>query len=238
MSALNEKDPKIIVALDFAVEKEADALVEKLDPNLCRVKIGKEMFTRFGPEMVKRYQNKGFGVFLDLKFHDIPNTVSRAVAGAADLGVWMVNVHALGGPKMLEEARKALEPFGKDRPLLTAVTVLTSMDDAQLRAVGINSPVEEQVLRLATLAHDCGLDGVVSSAREVPLLKSKINNFKFVTPGIRPKWSATNDQIRIVTPSDALKNGSSYLVIGRPITKHEDPLKALSLIQDEINGIN
>ncbi|WP_274968001.1 orotidine-5'-phosphate decarboxylase [Succinimonas amylolytica] len=232
------KDPRIIVALDFATEREADALVARLDPARARLKIGKEMFTRFGPEMVRRYQGQGFEIFLDLKFHDIPNTVARAVAGAAELGVWMVNVHAMGGEKMMTMAAEALQEFGKDRPKLIAVTVLTSMDASQLSGVGIMDTVENEVTRLAVLARNSGLDGVVSSAREAGIIRKSIpGEFLIVTPGIRPKWAETNDQIRIVTPADALRGGSDYLVIGRPITRSQDPLEALRLISEEIEAV-
>lgn len=231
-------DPKVIVALDFATEAQALKLVDGLDPTMCRLKVGKEMFTHMGPSFVKSLENRGFGVFLDLKFHDIPNTVARAVAAAADLGVWMVNVHASGGPRMMEVAVKALEPYGAKRPLLTAVTVLTSMDEEQLRAVGITCPLEEQVLRLATLTRDCGLDGVVCSAREAAMLRQHLGqDFKLVTPGIRPRNAELGDQIRVVTPADAIKLGSSYLVMGRPITKALDPIAALKAVNAELAGL-
>lgn len=231
-------DPKVIVALDFATEAQALKLVDGLDPTMCRLKVGKEMFTHMGPSFVKSLENRGFGVFLDLKFHDIPNTVARAVAVAADLGVWMVNVHASGGPRMMEAAVKALEPYGAKRPLLTAVTVLTSMDEEQLRAVGITCPLEEQVLRLATLTRDCGLDGVVCSAREAAMLRQHLGqDFKLVTPGIRPRNAEVGDQIRVVTPADAIKLGSSYLVMGRPITKALDPIAALKAVNAELAGL-
>lgn len=231
-------DPKVIVALDFATEAQALKLVDGLDPTMCRLKVGKEMFTHMGPSFVKSLENRGFGVFLDLKFHDIPNTVARAVAAAADLGVWMVNVHASGGPRMMEAAVKALEPYGAKRPLLTAVTVLTSMDEEQLRAVGITCPLEEQVLRLATLTRDCGLDGVVCSAREAAMLRQHLGqDFKLVTPGIRPRNAEVGDQIRVVTPADAIKLGSSYLVMGRPITKAPDPIAALKAVNAELAGL-
>ena len=230
--------PKVIVALDFATEAQALKLVDGLDPTMCRLKVGKEMFTHMGPSFVKSLENRGFGVFLDLKFHDIPNTVARAVVAAADLGVWMVNVHASGGPRMMEAAVKALEPYGAKRPLLTAVTVLTSMDEEQLRAVGITCPLEEQVLRLATLTRDCGLDGVVCSAREAAMLRQHLGqDFKLVTPGIRPRNAEVGDQIRVVTPADAIKLGSSYLVIGRPITKALDPIAALKVVNAELAGL-
>ena len=231
-------DPKVIVALDFATEAQALKLVDGLDPTMCRLKVGKEMFTHMGPSFVKNLENRGFGVFLDLKFHDIPNTVARAVAAAADLGVWMVNVHASGGPRMMEAAAKALEPYGAKRPLLTAVTVLTSMDEEQLRAVGITCPLEEQVLRLATLTRDCGLDGVVCSAREAAMLRQHLGqDFKLVTPGIRPRNAEVGDQIRVVTPADTIKLGSSYLVMGRPITKAPDPIAALKAVNAELAGL-
>lgn len=231
-------DPKVIVALDFATEAQALKLVDGLDPTMCRLKVGKEMFTHMGPSFVKNLENRGFGVFLDLKFHDIPNTVARAVAAAADLGVWMVNVHASGGPRMMEAAAKALEPYGAKRPLLTAVTVLTSMDEEQLRAVGITCPLEEQVLRLATLTRYCGLDGVVCSAREAAMLRQHLGqDFKLVTPGIRPRNAEVGDQIRVVTPAEAIKLGSSYLVMGRPITKAPDPIAALKAVNAELAGL-
>ncbi|MBQ3774965.1 MAG: orotidine-5'-phosphate decarboxylase [Ruminobacter sp.] len=236
---MSNVDPKVIVALDFEKEAEAMNLVSGLAAGECRLKVGKEMFTRFGPQFVTRLNNMGFEVFLDLKFHDIPNTVARAVAAAADLGVWMVNVHTSGGPKMMEAAVKSLESFGSDRPLLTGVTVLTSMDEEQLRSIGITVDVNQQVSRLATLARDCGLDGVVCSAREAAMLRSSLGSeFKLVTPGIRPKTADAGDQIRIVTPEDALKNGSSYLVIGRPITRAENPLEALRAINESIRNID
>lgn len=232
---MSNQDPKVIVALDFDNEKAADQLVEQLVPEQCKLKIGKEMFTRFGPGLVKKFQSKGFDIFLDLKFHDIPNTVAKAVAAAADLGVWMVNVHALGGPKMLEAAVKSLEAFGDKRPLLTAVTILTSMDQAQLSSVGIETELRSQVLRLATLAQDSGVDGVVCSAQEASMLRAKLAEpFKLVTPGIRPSGSDVGDQVRIVTPKDAIELGSSYLVVGRPITKAADPLAVLKAINSEI----
>ncbi len=230
----NKFEPKVIVALDFEKEQDALALVDRVLPSDCRLKVGKEMFTRFGPSFVEKLQNKGFEVFLDLKFHDIPNTVAKAVAAAADLGVWMVNVHASGGRKMMEAARNELERFSK-RPLLIAVTVLTSMDEDTLKSVGINSSIDDEVLRLARLTQESGLDGVVCSAREAPILRKNVNdNFKLITPGIRPKGSEVGDQVRIVTPVDAINNGSNYLVIGRPITKASDPLAVLKGINADL----
>lgn len=231
-------DPKIIVALDFPSQEPALALVDSLNPELCRLKVGKELFTRFGPSLVEALQSRGFDVFLDLKFHDIPNTTSAAVAAAADLGVWMVNVHASGGARMMEACRTRLEAYGAERPLLIAVTVLTSMGAEDLQGIGITASPAEQVSRLAELTASCGLDGVVCSAQEAPILKRERGaGFKLVTPGIRPLSAAKGDQQRVMTPSDALKAGSDYLVIGRPITQAADPLAALEEIHREIMAV-
>lgn len=224
----------IIVALDFANEKEALALVEQLEPGRCRLKVGKELFTRSGPELVKNLVKKNFDVFLDLKFHDIPNTVARACQAGADLGVWMINVHAMGGRKMLEAAREAL-PANNSNPKLIAVTVLTSMGADDLKEIGINHSPAQHVKHLATLTHDCGLDGVVCSPQEIALLREDLDsNFELITPGIRPAWSATGDQKRIMTPAEAMQAGSNYLVIGRPITQAEHPMQALEKIEMEL----
>lgn len=231
-------DPKIIVALDFPSRDPALALVDQLDPKKCRLKVGKELFTRSGPQLVEALQGRGFEVFLDLKFHDIPNTTSAAVAAAADLGVWMVNVHASGGEKMMTACRERLEPFGADKPLLIAVTVLTSMTAEDLTGIGIPNSPEAQVSRLATLTRNCGLDGVVCSAQEAPRLKKEQGaEFQLITPGIRPLTADKGDQQRIMTPSDALKAGSDYLVIGRPITQAADPLAALEAIHAEVASV-
>jgi len=228
-------NPRIIVALDFPSEKPALALVDQLDPAKCRLKVGKELFTRSGPELVRALMGRGFDVFLDLKFHDIPNTTAAAVAAAADLGVWMVNVHASGGEKMMTACRERLELFGQDRSMLIAVTVLTSMGADDLAGIGISGSPEAQVSRLATLTRNCGLDGVVCSAQEAPALKAEQGtDFKLITPGIRPLSSDKGDQQRIMTPTDALKAGSDYLVIGRPITRAADPLAALEAIHGEV----
>jgi len=231
-------DPKIIVALDFPSQDPALALVDQLDPKKCRLKVGKELFTRSGPQLVEALQGRGFEVFLDLKFHDIPNTTSAAVAAAADLGVWMVNVHASGGEKMMTACRERLEPYGKDKPLLIAVTVLTSMTAEDLAGIGIPNSPEAQVSRLATLTRNSGLDGVVCSAQEAPRLKKEQGEeFQLVTPGIRPLTADKGDQQRIMTPTDALKAGSDYLVIGRPITQAPDPLAALEAIHAEVLSV-
>ena len=232
---MSEKSP-IIVALDFPASGPALSLAEQLDPALCRVKVGKELFTREGPVLVKALVNAGFDVFLDLKFHDIPNTVGAAVAAAAELGVWMVNVHASGGPRMMEAARTALDPLGADAPLLTAVTVLTSMEQPELMQVGVTRALEEQVSELALLAEKCGMDGVVCSARETSMLRKLVNSeFCLVTPGIRPADSEQGDQRRVATPTQAMANGSDYLVIGRPITRADSPLDALKQIAAEVS---
>ncbi|MCG8413250.1 MAG: orotidine-5'-phosphate decarboxylase [Pseudomonadales bacterium] len=221
-------DKPIIIALDFETDEEALALLDKLDPALCRVKIGKELFTACGPQFVRTVVGRGFDVFLDLKFHDIPNTVARAAARAADLGVWMMNIHAAGGMAMMEETRKTLEAFGNDRPHLIAVTVLTSLSQEDLTAIGLNCTPQEQVLRLARLSRQAGLDGVVCSAAETSALRSEIgDDFLLVTPGIRRPEDATGDQKRVVGPAEAMANGSSYLVVGRPITRAASPLQAL-----------
>jgi orotidine-5'-phosphate decarboxylase len=231
-------DPRIIVALDFAAQEDALALVARLDPKLCRLKVGKELFTAAGPVLVEKLNERGFEVFLDLKFHDIPNTVASACKAAAKLGVWMVNVHALGGRRMMEAAREALEGAAK-RPRLIAVTVLTSMGQADLNELGIPGEPRETVLRLAQLTQASGLDGVVCSAQEAALLRQQLGaGFCLVTPGIRPAAASQDDQVRIVTPAEAIRLGSDYLVIGRPITKAADPLQVLQQINLEINGVN
>ncbi|MBU3005196.1 orotidine-5'-phosphate decarboxylase [Paraglaciecola arctica] len=228
-------DPKIVVALDFDELKKAKNFIDRIEPQQCRLKIGKEMFTHFGPSFVEYLTAKDFDVFLDLKFHDIPNTVSKACQAAADLGVWMVNVHASGGPKMMELAKEGLQRFGEKQPLLIAVTVLTSMDQAQLSAIGVNSTPQEHVLKLAKLTHACGLDGVVCSAQEAVMLKSNIaKDFTLVTPGIRPQGAALGDQMRVMTPKQAIQAGSDYLVIGRPITQSADPLQTLVEINSSL----
>lgn len=224
-------DPKVVIALDYDNKQQALAFIEQLDPSSCRLKIGKEMFTHFGPEFVKLIVDKGFDVFLDLKFHDIPNTVAKAVKAAADLGVWMVNVHASGGRRMMEAAKAILEPYGDKAPLLIAVTVLTSMDQTDLAELGIELTPAEQVKRLALLTKSSGLDGVVCSSHEAEQLKALLGkSFKLVTPGIRPAGSDAGDQRRIKTPKQAIESGSDYLVIGRPITQAEDPVAVLNEI--------
>lgn len=228
------KDPHIIVALDFSSTEQALSLVKKLDPMLCRVKIGKELFTAAGPTIVEKLMSKGFDVFLDLKFHDIPNTVANACRVAADLGVWMINVHALGGRKMLVAARDAL-PLGGAK--LVAVTLLTSIGPDDLESIGLNNEPGKVVQELAWLAHSCGLDGVVCSALEAAQLRQTMGTgFCLVTPGIRPIDALTDDQSRIATPQMAIQNGADYLVIGRPISQAADPLLMLQLLNKAIEA--
>ena len=227
----------IIIALDFENENEALALLDSLDPEQCRVKIGKELFTACGPQFVREVIAKDFDVFLDLKFHDIPNTVARAAKRAADLGVWMMNVHASGGRAMMEQAQQALDEFGTNKPLLIGVTVLTSLGAEDVAEIGYASTPQEQVLRLASLTKDSGLDGVVCSAAETAVLRQTIGDeFLLVTPGIRRPEDATGDQKRVVGPAEAMADGSSYLVVGRPITRAENPLSALAAFNSAIAG--
>lgn len=220
----------IIVALDAKSQYDALTIVEQLDPSLCRVKVGKELFTHEGPSVVKNLQDKGFEVFLDLKFHDIPNTTAQAVCAAADLGVWMVNVHASGGRKMMETCVERLKA-GNYKTQLIAVTVLTSMGCEDLRDIGLDIEPVEHVKRLAKLTQESGLDGVVCSAQEAKILRDMLGQeFALVTPGIRPEGSNADDQKRIVTPRQAMLDGSTHLVIGRPITKAENPIEMLKSI--------
>lgn len=226
----------IVIALDYNRAEAALALADQLDPAQCRLKVGKELFTHAGPELVKSLHQRGFDVFLDLKFHDIPNTVAKAVAAAADLGVWMVNVHAQGGSKMMNAARESLISYGKDKPLLIAVTILTSMSAEDLAELGLPEP-KIMVPKLAKMAADAGLDGVVSSAQEAAMIKDICGaQFATVTPGIRPAGSAQGDQQRILTPEQAVAQGADYLVIGRPITQHENPLAELNRIYQQLHG--
>ncbi len=232
-------EKRIIVALDFNSSKLALDMADSLDPDSCRLKIGKELFTACGPELVKQVQDRGFDVFLDLKFHDIPNTVAKAVSVAGQLGVWMLNVHASGGQSMMQAAREALAEFGKGRPKLIAVTVLTSLAQADLSQIGIDCSPQEQVNKLANLARDSGLDGVVCSAAETRLLRAQLpNDFCLVTPGIRRAEDASGDQKRILGPAEAISSGSDYLVVGRPITQASSPNDALKEFNLAIAGIH
>ena len=227
---------RIIVPLDFNTSEQALQLVEKLQPDLCRLKVGKELFTKAGPALVEKLIKKDFDIFLDLKFHDIPTTVAKACAVAADLGVWMLNVHASGGSEMMSLAREEIEKKSH-RPLLIGVTILTSINQQALSELGIQCSVAEQVMRLAQLTSDAGLDGVVCSAHEVKMLRDNLGEeFKLVTPGIRPGGSSNDDQKRVMTPGQAINAGSDYLVIGRPITQAADPAQALTDINEEISA--
>jgi orotidine-5'-phosphate decarboxylase len=232
-SKSNTNDPKIIVALDYADAASALKLVYQLDPALCRLKVGKELFTAVGPQFIEELTRENFGVFLDLKFHDIPNTVAKACSAASNLGVWMLNVHASGGLEMMQAAHQAVSN-SDTKPLIIAVTVLTSMNQTSLNQIGIQTELATHVLNLAKLTQQAGLDGVVCSALEATALRSQLgNDFCLVTPGIRPAHTNPDDQSRVVTPADALKNGASYLVIGRPITQAANPLKVLEAIHTE-----
>lgn len=220
----------VIVALDYPSADEALALVDQLSPGACRLKVGKQLFTLAGPDFVRGLATRGFDVFLDLKFHDIPNTVASACAAAAELGVWMVNVHASGGRRMMQAAREAV-PSGEGSPLLIAVSVLTSMTQEDLAETGVTVPIVEHVAHLSALAYDCGLDGMVCSAEEAGLLRDRFGEqFHRVTPGIRTAGSDAGDQRRVMTPERALSAGADFLVIGRSITGADDPAKALAAI--------
>jgi orotidine-5'-phosphate decarboxylase len=228
-------DPRVIVALDFPQAAPALALASRLDPKLCRVKVGKELYTAAGPALIEQLRGAGFEIFLDLKYHDIPNTVAAACRAAAELGVWMVNVHALGGRAMMSAARDAIGQAAS-KPRLIAVTVLTSMGAGDLRDVGLEGDPKQAVSRLASLAQACKLDGVVCSPQEAPYLRELCGGgFTLVTPGVRPAAAAKDDQERVATPRQAVAGGADYLVIGRPVTRAEDPLAALRAILDDIS---
>ena len=232
---MNQHNPRVIVALDYPSADKAMAFVDRVTPQSCALKVGKELFTRSGPSFVEQLVKKGFRVFLDLKYHDIPNTVARACAAAADLGVWMMNVHALGGRRMMEAGAESIAN-SEHKPLLIAVTVLTSMSAEDLAEIGINESPADMVRKLAALTRESGLDGVVCSAHEASVLKQDNGpEFQLVTPGIRPAGSDAGDQRRIMTPAEAMQAGSDYLVIGRPITGAEEPLAVLDTINTEIS---
>ncbi|HUP29632.1 MAG TPA: orotidine-5'-phosphate decarboxylase [Usitatibacter sp.] len=229
---------RVIVPLDFADAEAALAFAARLEPKLCRVKVGKELFVASGPAVVHALQERGFEVFLDLKFHDIPNTVAGACRAAARLGVWMMNVHASGGEAMMRAAREAIEGVARP-PLLIGVTILTSLAEPDLQRVGFSGAVEENVERLARLTRACGLDGVVCSAQEAPSIRRATgDDFTLVTPGIRLEGAAADDQSRVVTPREAVRLGANYLVIGRPITRAPDPAGTLESIRLSLEGAN
>ncbi len=229
-------DTPVVVALDYPSAAPALDLAAQLSPELCRLKVGKELFTRCGPGLVETLQNQGYEIFLDLKFHDIPNTVAGAVRAAAELGVWMVNVHASGGRRMMEAAAEVLAGM-EQKPLLIGVTVLTSMSDQDLAELGYTESAAQRVLRLAALAADCGLDGVVCSALEAPQLRAaRGSDFCLVTPGIRLAGDDAGDQRRVVTPADAIARGADYLVVGRSVTGAAEPLAALQRVHAELSN--
>lgn len=230
-----QESSRIIVALDHAAEAPALELVERLDPSRCRLKVGKALFTRLGPSFVEALHKRGFEVFLDLKFHDIPNTVAEACAAAAEIGVWMVNVHVSGGARMIRSARERLDRMAR-RPLLVGVTLLTSLGEQDLQAIGCPGEPTARVLQLAELGHAAGLDGVVCSPLEAASVRiARGPGFVLVTPGIRPAGSSPDDQTRVMSPREALAAGADYLVIGRPITAAPDPLAALAAIEDSLS---
>jgi len=234
--ASKASDPRIIVALDFPGRVAAEEFAARLDPALCRLKVGKELFTAAGPDLVVRLVQRGFDVFLDLKFHDIPQTAARACRAAAALGVWMINVHASGGRRMLEAVREAV-PATAQAPHLIGVTVLTSLGDADLAEIGIAAPAADQALRLAHLVDDCGLDGVVCSAREARAIRAATGgDFMLVTPGIRQAGAPPDDQRRTASAAEAIAAGSDFLVVGRPVTEAVDPIAALRELQREAQG--
>ncbi|MDP2929196.1 MAG: orotidine-5'-phosphate decarboxylase [Candidatus Omnitrophota bacterium] len=235
---MNPQD-RLIVALDVDTKEKALDLVEKLKNDVKTFKVGSELFTSCGPEILAIIKNNGCGIFLDLKFHDIPNTVAKAVIAATRLGVSLINVHASGGYEMMKKAVQAVAAEAKrlkmDPPKVIAVTVLTSMDENGLKKIGIDDTMEKQVLRLATLAKEAGMDGVVASPFEAKLIRKEAgDDFIIVTPGVRPEWAAVNDQKRIATPKEAVLNGANYIVVGRPITEAPDPLDAAKRILEEI----
>lgn len=238
MNDIATTGPRVIVALDYADAMRAREFVSRVTPQQCRLKVGKELFTSAGPDFVRFLVDHDFDVFLDLKYHDIPNTVAAACRAAAGLGVWMLNVHALGGRRMLEAAREALSATARP-PLLVAVTILTSLDASDLEMIGLDGTTEEHVLRLARLARQCGLDGVVCSSRETLLLREQFGgDFQLVTPGIRPAGSRLDDQRRVMTPVEAINSGSTYLVIGRPVTRADDPAGVLLTINSELAALS
>jgi len=237
MNLKHVEGPRVIVALDFPDGEKALQFVHRLPPGSCRLKVGKELFTSAGPALVRELVALQHDVFLDLKFHDIPNTVARACEAAAQLGVWMLNVHASGGRRMMEAAVAALDGSAARRPLLIGVTVLTSMGPEDLAEVGVQADPAAQVERLAKLAKTAGLDGVVCSPREAARLRSSLGDeFVLVTPGVRPAGASRDDQTRVMTPADAIRDGAGYLVIGRPVTQAPDPVAALDAINAEIRA--
>ncbi|MGB2630363.1 MAG: orotidine-5'-phosphate decarboxylase [Candidatus Omnitrophota bacterium] len=236
-----EAKDRLIVALDVDSTPEAEKLIEVLSPEADIFKVGIAPFTGYGEKILGKLREKGKKVFLDLKFHDIPNTVRNAARIAAKHGVFMMNFHCLGGKSMLEAARKGAEEgsasSGHEKPLLLGVTILTSMTEADLQALGMAGGIEEKVMELAALAKNCGLNGVVASAKETRLIKSSLGKgFLVVTPGVRPTWAAAGDQKRVLTPKQAVAEGADYIVVGRPIIHADDPAEAARKIVEEIGS--
>tara|TARA_B100000035_G_C21036854_1_gene571524 strand:- start:4299 stop:4988 length:690 start_codon:yes stop_codon:yes gene_type:complete len=227
-------DSKVIVALDFSSLNETEVFLKKIKGQNCRIKVGKELFTKEGPNAIKLIQHYGFEVFLDLKFHDIPNTVSNAIKASCNLGVWMVNVHASGGKQMMIAAREAVET-SSHKPILIAVTILTSFDNSSYQELGFKNELQEQIAYLAKMSEKSGMDGIVCSANDVPSIKPLVKEkFQFITPGIRVA-NSNDDQKRVATPENAISNGSNYLVIGRPVTLSDDPATMIEKINQSIN---
>jgi len=227
-------DSKVIVALDFSSLNETEIFLKKIKGQNCRLKVGKELFTKEGPNVIKLIQQYDFEIFLDLKFHDIPNTVSHAIKASCNLGVWMVNVHASGGKQMMLAAREAVE-CSSHKPLLIAVTILTSFDNSSYQELGFKNDLQEQIAYLATMSEKSGMDGIVCSANDICFIKPLVNEkFQFITPGIRVQKSS-DDQKRVTTPENAISNGSNYLVIGRPVTLSDDPASMIEKINQSIN---
>ena len=227
-------DSKVIVALDFSSLDETEVFLKKIKGQDCKVKVGKELFTNEGPNIIKLIQQYGFEIFLDLKFHDIPNTVSHAIKASCNLGVWMVNVHASGGKQMMLAAREAVES-SSHKPLLIAVTILTSFDNSSYEELGFKKDLQEQIAYLATISEESGMDGIVCSANDIPSIKPLVKEkFQFITPGIRVV-NSNDDQKRVTSPENAISNGSNYIVIGRPITLSDDPGAVIEKINQRIN---
>ena len=227
-------DSKVIVALDFSSLIETEFFLKKIKGQNCRLKVGKELFTSEGPNIIKLIQRYGFEIFLDLKFHDIPNTVSSAIKASCNFGVWMVNIHASGGKQMMLAAREAVDS-SSHKPLLIAVTILTSFDKSSYQELGFKNDLQEQIAYLAIMSEKSGMDGIVCSANDISSIKPLVEDkFQFITPGIRIE-NSNDDQKRVTTPENAISNGSNYIVIGRPVTLSDDPATIIQKINQRIN---